>query len=202
MVNPGCTVAHLVKLAVTLLSMKYMQTLQSHHEWVMRSFQIFLIHSILGILRFGGPGFTSTTVVAKRFRRFYSWYSEVIEIVPFALITNDILYCYRVHNIARLVLLTLSVLPILYDLTIKSKENSFEKLQYLTNVFTALQLTVLTFVCLRHGNYNVISLSMSYAFIRYFAEECCDRYDVPYTDLTQYCLSFVQIFTVVTVRDL
>ena len=57
MVNAGSVVAHLFKLAVTLICMRYIESSYSIFAngsgWAVRAFQILLVHSVLGILTFG-----------------------------------------------------------------------------------------------------------------------------------------------------
>jgi hypothetical protein len=57
MANPGTVIAHIVKLVVTIACMKFFKdsfSLRvSEQGWAVRAFQILLVHSILGIFRYG-----------------------------------------------------------------------------------------------------------------------------------------------------
>ncbi|XP_070528371.1 uncharacterized protein [Cardiocondyla obscurior] len=57
MVNPSSVVAHLVKLLVTIVCMKYLtepyQAKALPITWSMRAFRILFMHSVLGIFRYG-----------------------------------------------------------------------------------------------------------------------------------------------------
>lgn len=51
MANPGGFLAHLIKLVTTIICLRYVN--DKHSIMTVRAFQIFLIHSILGMFRFG-----------------------------------------------------------------------------------------------------------------------------------------------------
>lgn len=196
MLNLATIVAHVVKLGITMICMKHFKDSYSIYvsdqAWATRAFQIQLAHSILGILRFGSPQ------TSKSFRSFYIWFSNLANIVPFVLLTMEILHQrYIGEEKIRLTLLTLTCLPIVYELVRKERNNL-----RLTDLSIGLQLLAITFVCIQNSNYNVISLVVSYAFTYYLLEEFCDRYDVPYIDLTQYSLCFTEIFAILTLKDL
>lgn len=57
MANAGTLVAHLFKLIVTLVCMRYIESsykiFSNENDWAARAFQILLVHSILGVLTFG-----------------------------------------------------------------------------------------------------------------------------------------------------
>ncbi|KAL0100604.1 hypothetical protein PUN28_019183 [Cardiocondyla obscurior] len=205
MVNPSSVVAHLVKLLVTIVCMKYLtepyQAKALPITWSMRAFRILFMHSVLGIFRYGVPFTSSSTSTAKCFRSFYDWFSNVVEIVPLALLTSGILSAYQIDERIRMSLLFLGTVPIFFPLAIKQKGSQI-KLRFLTNITVVLQILMIMIFGLKNGNYNVISLVASYTFERFFMEEFCYWYSIPYIDLMQYCICFVEVFTVSTLKEL
>ena len=123
-----------------------------------------------------------------------------MEIAPFAFFTTEILLGYKTWQEARLLLLALGLLPMLYEPTSTARDRSKHRLY--TDVIFALQALILTFVCLQNGNLFVVSLAASYVLARFISEDFCDRFDVPYVDLTQYSLCFVEIFAIATLKDI
>lgn len=119
-----------------------------------------------------------------------------------ALLTSGILTAYQVDEKIRMLLLFLGTVPIFFPLAIKQKESQIRKLRFLTNITVVLQIVAIMILGLKNGNYNVISLVASYTFERFFVEEFCYRYNIPYTDLMQYCICFVEVFTVSTLKEL
>ncbi|XP_011138803.1 uncharacterized protein LOC105182804 isoform X2 [Harpegnathos saltator] len=157
----------------------------------------------LSALRIYGIPFTSaSTVTARCFRSFYDWYSYGIEIVPLALLTSGILSAYQIDDNIRMLLLFLGTIPILFPFAVKQKESQVRKFRLLTDIAVVLQILAITILGLQNDNYNVISLVVSYTFARFFVEEFCYRYSIPHTDLTQYCICFIEVFTVSTLKDL
>ncbi|KAL6254225.1 hypothetical protein P5V15_014843 [Pogonomyrmex californicus] len=206
MVNASSVVAHFVKLLVTAICMRHItepyRAMALPTTWSLRAFRILFMHSILGIFRFGFPFTSSSTPTAKCFRSFYDWFSNVIEIVPLALLTSGILSAYQVDEKIRMLLLFFGIVPVFFPLSMKQKEGQIRKLRFLTNITVMLQILAITILGLKNGNYNVISLVASYTFERFFVEEFCYRYNIPYTDLMQYCICFVEVFTVSTLKEL
>ncbi|XP_011879150.1 PREDICTED: uncharacterized protein LOC105568257 [Vollenhovia emeryi] len=206
MVSASSVVAHLVKLLVTAVCMRHLaepyRAKALPITWSLRAFRILFMHSILGIFRFGIPFTSSSTPSARCFRSFYDWFSNVIEIVPLALLTSGILSAYQIDEKIRMLLLFLGTVPIFFPLAMKHKESQIRKLRFLTNITVVLQILAITILGLKNDNYNVISLVASYTFERFFVEEFCYRYNIPYTDLMQYCICFVEVFTVSTLKEL
>ncbi|XP_011495809.1 PREDICTED: uncharacterized protein LOC105360568 [Ceratosolen solmsi marchali] len=198
MANPGTVIAHIVKLIVTITCMKFFKdsfTLRAAEQgWAVRAFQILLVHSILGIFRFGGPGIT------KRFRNFYELFSSVIEVVPFAFFTTEVLLKYCVREEFRFLLLAFGLLPTVIELS-STRIKDRSKLQNFTNFVLFLQMISLILVCLFNDNYGGLSLGASLAVARYISEDFCDHYEVPYVDLSQYSLSFVEIFALASLKE-
>lgn len=100
-----------------------------------------------------------------------------------------------------MLLLFFGTAPVFFPLAVKEK-GSQVKLHFLTNITIMLQILAIMILGLQNGNYNVISLVASYTFERFFVEEFCYRYSIPYTDLMQYCICFVEVFTVSTLNEL
>lgn len=150
----------------------------------------------------GVPFTSSSTPIARCFRSFYDWFSNVIEIVPLALLTSGILSAYQIDEKIRILLLFLGTVPIFFPLATKQKESQIRKLRFLTNITVVLQILVIMILGLKNGNYNVISLVASYTFEHFFVEEFCYLYNIPYTDLMQYCICFVEVFTISTLKEL
>ncbi|XP_058798462.1 uncharacterized protein LOC131668371 [Phymastichus coffea] len=199
MANPGTVIAHLAKLIVTIVCMKFFKDAFSlrviEYAWAVRAFQMLFVHSILGILRYGG---SSTT---KRFRNFYESFSSVVEVVPFALFTTEVLLKYNFREELRFLLLALGMSPTVIELS-SSRIKDRSKLQNFTNIIFALQSLALGLVCIWYDNYGGISLAVSFALARYVSEDFCDHYDVPYVDLSQYSLGFVGVFALVTLKEM
>lgn len=206
MVSASSVVAHFVKLLVTAVCMGHLaepyRTRALPITWSLRAFVILFMHSILGIFRFGVPFTSSSTRTARYFRIFYDWFSNVIEIVPLALLTSGILSAYQIDENIRMLLLFLGTVPVFFSLAITQRESQIRKLRFLTDIAVILQILAITILGLKNGNYNVISLVASYTFERFFVEEFCYRYSIPYTDLMQYCICFVEVFTVSTLKEL
>lgn len=148
------------------------------------------------------PFTSASTPTARRFRSFYDWYSDGIEIFPLALLTSGILSAYQVDKNIRMLLLFLGTIPLFFPFAVKQKESQNRKCRLLTDITVVLQILAIMIFGLRNGNYNVISLVVSYTFKRFFVDECCDRYSIPHTDLKQYCICFIEVFTVSTLKDL
>ncbi|XP_076242928.1 uncharacterized protein LOC143184519 [Calliopsis andreniformis] len=203
MVCPSSVIAHLAKFLVTIGCMATVRDpFGKTSPWSFRVFQILLSHSILGILRFGAPFVVSTTNVAKYLRIFYDWYSKIIDILPLALFTAGFLNGYGINDKIWLIVLSLGLLPIFFQLQLRRKKSHIRRHQLLLNITFILQLLMITLVGLRNSNYNVISLVVSYIFERFFIDEFCYYYNIPSTDLTQYCLCFTEIFMVLTLIEL
>ncbi|XP_029168733.1 uncharacterized protein LOC114938811 isoform X2 [Nylanderia fulva] len=158
MVNASSVVAHFVKLLVTAICMRHLaepyRAKASPTTWSLRAFRILFMHSILGIFRFGVPFTSSSTPTAKYFRSFYDWFSNVIEIVPLALLTSGILSAYQIDEKIRMLLLFLGTIPIFFPLAIKQKEKEIRKLRFLTNITIILQILPIMILGLQNGNYN------------------------------------------------
>jgi len=118
-----------------------------------------------------------------------------------ALLTSGILSAYQIDEKIRIMLLFFGTIPIFFPLAIKQKESQI-KLRFLTNITVVLQILAIMILGLKNSNYNVISLVASYTFERFFVEEFCYRYNIPYIDLMQYCICFVEVFTVSTLKEL
>ncbi|XP_043283793.1 uncharacterized protein [Venturia canescens] len=201
MANAGTLVAHLFKLAVTLVCMRYIESsykiFSNENDWAARAFQILLIHSILGVFTFG----TSGSLVGKRmFRDIYDGLTNIIEIVPLALFATEIsLRCHVNEILRQLLLITLGILPIVHEVIRKKKR---ARTLQLTNFVIGVQLFTIIVACLKRGNLSVTSFVAAYILDRYFLEDLCDRFDVPYIDLAQYSMSFVEVFALVTIQEL
>ncbi|XP_053998716.1 uncharacterized protein LOC128887158 isoform X1 [Hylaeus anthracinus] len=203
MVCPSSVLAHLSKFIVTIGCMKFLgDSYGKATTWSLRAFQILLSHSILGILRFGAPSITSATNVAKYLRISYDWYSKIVDVAPLALFTAGILNGYGINEKIWLIVFSLGILPVFFQLQSKRNKSQIRKHQLLLNIASTLQLLMITLVGIRNSNYNVISLVVSYIFERFFIDEFCYYYDIPSTDLTQYSLCFVEIFMVLTLNEL
>lgn len=161
---------------------------------------IYFFLTIISMLT-GVPFTSSSAATARFFRSFYDWFSNVIEIVPLALLTSGILSAYQIDENIRMLLLFFGTVPVFFPLAIKEKGSQI-KLHFLTNITIMLQILAIMILGLQNGNYNVISLVASYMFERFFVEEFCYRYSIPYTDLMQYCICFVEVFTVSTLNEL
>ncbi|KAK0162971.1 hypothetical protein PV327_006695 [Microctonus hyperodae] len=195
MANPGGFLANLIKLVITIVCMRYLE--DAYSIMIYRAFQIFLVHSILGMFRFGSTG----GLIGKRsFREFYERISNVVEIVPFAIIATEISGLCGVDDILRQsLLLVLSLLPIVHEI-VPRKERTI--MRVLINHAINLQLIIMLIACLQNGSLSVINLVISYIFNRYYAEPFCDWFDIPYDDLIQYSLCFVEIFSLTTLKEL
>lgn len=101
-----------------------------------------------------------------------------------------------------MLMLMFGTIPIFFPLVKSQNGSQGQKLYFLTNIIIVLQILVITILGLQNDNYNVISLVASYIFKRFFVEEFCYQYSIPYTDLMQYCICFVEVFTVLTVKEL
>ena len=88
----------------------------------------------------------------------------------------------------------------LYEPTSVSRDRS--KYRIYTDIIFILQALAITLICLQNGNLSVVSLAASYAVARYISEDFCDRFEVPYIDLMQYSLCFVEVFAIVTLKDI
>ncbi|XP_026827917.1 calcium-dependent protein kinase 27 isoform X2 [Ooceraea biroi] len=158
MVNTGSLLAHFVKLLVTTICISHLaepcRAKASSTAWSLRAFLILLMHSILGIFRFGFSFTSSSTPTAKFFRSFYDWFSNVIEIVPLALLTSGILSAYHIDETIRMLLLFLGTVPVFFPLAIKQKESQIRKFRFLTNIAVVLQILAITILGLQNGNYN------------------------------------------------
>ena len=140
----------------------------------------------------------STTT--KRFRNFYELFSSIIEVVPFAFFTTEVLFKYRVREEIRFLFLALGLSPSVIELS-SGRIKDRSKLYKFTNIIFALQSLALVLTCLCNENYGGLSLAASFAVARYVSEDFCDYYDVPYADLSQYSLSFVEVFAFTTLKD-
>ncbi|XP_011309191.1 uncharacterized protein [Fopius arisanus] len=195
MANPGGFFAHLVKFIITIICMGYFDDKSS--GLTQRAFQIYLVHSILGMFRFGSTG----GLIAKRgFRDFYERTSNISEIIPFGIFASEISRRCGIDDILRQsLLLVLTLLPIVHEI-VPRKERS--KMRTLINHSINLQLLIITIACLQRSNWYIINLIISYIFNRYYAENFCDWFDVPYDVLIQYSLSFVQVFALTALNEL
>ncbi|KAG7199930.1 hypothetical protein KM043_014366 [Ampulex compressa] len=197
MVNASSVVAHLAKLFVTLGCLRQLH--EPAGAWSYRALLLLFGHSILGILRFGLPYDTFSNTTAKYFRKSYDWLSTLTDVLPFALLTCAILKGYGIDHKIRLSILVLAVAPFLSRLSGVERATRYRLLPSLAAV---IQISVIIFVGIPNGNYNAISLVVSYAIQRFLVDEFSYRYDIPSTDLTQYCLCFVEIFAVLTLNEL
>ncbi|CAG5095772.1 Protein of unknown function [Cotesia congregata] len=179
MANPGGFLAHLIKLVTTIICLRYVNDKNS--IMIVRAFQIFLIHSILGI-------------------EFYDRMSNIVEIIPFAFFSTEISRLSNVDELLRhSLLLVLILLPITHEIMPRKER---PKLRVLINHSINLQLLIVTIACLQRGTFGVISFVLSYIFNRYYTEYFCDLFDVPYEDLIQYSLCFVEIFSLTAIQEL
>lgn len=136
----------------------------------------------------------------RSFRNFYDVFSNVIETVAFALLATEIsVRCCVDETLRQGLLLMLGVLPIAHEFLRKKDRTT---MRYVTDAALLIQLITIVIACLRRGYSSIISLAVSYALNRYFLEDLCDRFDVPYIDLAQYSLCFVEIFASVTIKEL
>ncbi|XP_015109386.1 uncharacterized protein LOC107036152 [Diachasma alloeum] len=195
MANPGGFLAHLVKLVTTIICMGYLD--ENSSGLTHRAFQINLVHSILGMFRFGSTG----GLMGKRsFREFYERTSNISEVIPFGIFASEISRRCEIDDILRQsLLLVLTLLPIVHEIVPKKERTKMRKL---INHSINLQLMIITIACLQRSNWCVINLVISYIFNRYYAENFCDWFDVPYDVLIQYSLSFVEIFSLTTLNEL
>ncbi|XP_057330062.1 uncharacterized protein LOC130670637 isoform X1 [Microplitis mediator] len=195
MANPGGFLAHFIKLITTIICLRYIDDTNS--IIITRAFQIFIIHSILGMFRFGS---TASLIGKRSFREFYERISNIVEIIPFAFFSTEISRLSDVDQLLRQsLLLVLILLPIVHEM-VPRKERS--KMRVLINHSINLQLIIITLACIQKGSFGVITFVLSYIFNRYYAESFCDWYDVPYEDLIQYSLCFVEIFSLTTLKEL
>ncbi|CAD6222342.1 GSCOCG00000923001-RA-CDS [Cotesia congregata] len=195
MANPGGFLAHLIKLVTTIICLRYVNDKNS--IMIVRAFQIFLIHSILGMFRFGS---TANLIGKRSFREFYDRMSNIVEIIPFAFFSTEISRLSNVDELLRhSLLLVLILLPITHEIMPRKER---PKLRVLINHSINLQLLIVTIACLQRGTFGVISFVLSYIFNRYYTEYFCDLFDVPYEDLIQYSLCFVEIFSLTAIQEL
>lgn len=144
-------------------------------------------------------GSTGGFMGKRGFREFYERVSNVVEIIPFAMFATEISRQHEVDEILRQsLLLVLSLLPIVHEI-VPRKERS--KMRSLINHAINLQLIIISIACLQAKSFGVINFVIAYIFNRYFAERFCDSYDVPYDDLIQYSLCFVEIFALTTLKE-
>ncbi|XP_015608877.1 uncharacterized protein LOC107274342 [Cephus cinctus] len=195
MIHPATVLAHLVKLGVSASCLKQLpggfSVYGSYQAWAVKAFQILLFHSLLGVLRFGTPDSN------KFLRSLYTWFTTIANVIPFIFFTTEILHECGVSKEVRLILLTLGCLPTIYELALKERA-----CPYWMDIVVSLQLLALTFASVQSGLFGVISLTASYAFTHYFLEDFCDKYDVPYMDLLQYNLCFLEIFAMLILKEL
>ncbi|XP_034947481.1 uncharacterized protein [Chelonus insularis] len=195
MANPAGFLAHLIKLIITIICLKYFEGVLS--TITVRACQIFLVHSIIGMFRFGNTG---GLISRRNVREFYERTSNIVEVIPFSMISYEISKRCEIDEVLRQsLLLILMLLPIVHEI-ISRKERS--KIRILINYAINLELIIITIVCLQRGVFGVLNLVISYIFNRYFVESFCDWFDVPYDDLIQYSLCFVQIFSLTTLKEL
>ena len=144
---------------------------------------------------------TSGSATGKRsIRSFYDGFSNIIETVPFALLATEISSrCCVNETLRQCLLLMLGILPIAHEL-IRKKDRS--TMRIITDAALMVQLLTIVVACLQRGYSSIISLAVSYILNRYFLEDLCERYDVPYIDLAQYSLCFVEIFALITIKEL
>lgn len=217
MTDPTTTIAHLAKFVTSLICMKYFDEpysiLVSKNQWATRAFQILLIHSILGIFRFGKKSsivfitqlllnspsflFSGNPSTSKHLRGLYTIFSKISNTVPFGLVVTEILNWNKTSEQITLTLLILTIFPIVYES--RSKERTR---RHLTDVSVGLNICALIYVSIMNENYSAVSLVLSYLFTHFFLEDVSDKYDVPHRDLLQYSLCFMEIFSVLTLRDL
>lgn len=153
-------------------------------------------------LYFPGGVASASTEIAKRFRNFYELFSRITEIVPFALLSSEILRAYKVCETVRITLIVLWILPAAFELNLKQRDTRARALHTIAKLASAMQLTVMMYISMANLNYSAISLAVSYAFEHFLSQEFCDRYDVPHSDLTQYCLCFTEMFAVAAFREI
>lgn len=144
---------------------------------------------------------TSGSLVGKRMLRdIYDGLTNIIEIVPFALFATEIsLRCYVNEILRQLLLITLGILPIVHEVIRKKNRTRMHRL---TNLVIGVQLFTVIAACLKQGHSGFASFIAAYIMDRYFLEDLCDRFDVPYIDLAQYSMSFVEVFALATIREL
>ena len=89
MANPGTVIAHVVKLVTTLICMKFFKDSYSlravEQGWAIRAFQIMLVHSILGIIRYS----------------------------KFLLIENHLMYCTQQETLKKYKIFSKNILKII-----------------------------------------------------------------------------------------
>lgn len=143
-------------------------------------------------------GGSSTT---KRLRNFYELFSSIAEVVPAAFFTTEILLKYGLREELRILLLALGLAPTAIEIS-SARIKDRSKLQRFTNAIYTVQSVALLLICEQHGNYGGMSLAASLGLMRFFSEDFCDQYEVPYTDLSQYSLSFIGFFGLVALKNL
>ena len=143
--------------------------------------------------------FAGSSNTTKRLRNFYEWFSSLIEILPFEFFTAEIMTVFKVRQDIKIVLLVVGFLPLIMESlsTIRDRQ----KLILITDIIIILEAVAMACLCLNYENYGIISLAMSYAVTRIISQDFCDRYDVPYVDLSQYSFCFVEIFAMMVLKD-
>ncbi|XP_014206642.1 uncharacterized protein LOC106638107 [Copidosoma floridanum] len=199
MANIGTVIAHMIKLAVTVLCMSFFKDSFSlkvtNQMWAIRAFQLMFIHSILGVIRYGNSNTT------KRLRNFYEFLTSIIEIVPVAFFTTEVLSKYQTCEELRFFILALGLAPTTIELSSSTRIRDRSKLELFTNVIVGLQSFAVALICLWYENYTGLSLAISFAVARYVSEDFCDKYEVPYVDLSQYSFGFTQLFALAAIKD-
>lgn len=123
-----------------------------------------------------------------------------MEFLPFTFYTAEIMTVFKVREEAKELLLFVGLLPLVIESlwTIRDRQ----KLVLFGDVVIALQALAMASLCFyKHDCYGLISLAVSYALARIISEDFCDRYDVPYIDISQYSFSFVEIFAMTVLKD-
>ena len=133
-------------------------------------------------------------------RNFYDRLTSIVEVVPFTFFTTEILVKYHVQEEIRYLILALGLTPLIIDLSLsKIKDQSI--ICKLTNIIFCLHLLAILVICLQNGSYSGVSVATSFILTKYISEDFCDYYEVPYIDMFQYCLCFVEIFTIATLKE-
>ncbi|XP_014238499.1 uncharacterized protein LOC106660154 [Trichogramma pretiosum] len=198
MANPSAAIAHVVKLVITLFCMQFVDNSFSiqilEKGWAIRAFQILLIHSVLGIIRYGGVNST------KKIRTYYELLTSIIEVFPVACFTTEVLLQHEVPQVLCFLCFILSLSPSIIELSSPRIKDRTAFNKYIDAIF-GLQAAFMTLICVLNQNYSGLSLAVSYIFARYVSEDFCDLRDVPYVDMSQYSLSFIELFAIATIKD-
>lgn len=134
-------------------------------------------------------------------RKFYEFTSSIVEIIPVTFFTTEFLFKNHIREELCFIVLALGLVPKTIELSSTTRIKDRSKLEHFTNVIVGLQSLSIALTCLWNGNYTGLSLAASFAVARYVSEDFCDQYEVPYIDLSQYSLGFIEIFALATLKE-